>query len=58
MLQGGLLSFRPTEVVLTQERKFQKYEAKLSVFIFFECVKIIFGGLTQQTMLQRNGYCS
>ena len=31
MAQRGLSSFRPTEVVLTHERKVYKHEAKLSV---------------------------
>ena len=33
------------EVILTHERKVQKHEAKLSVVIFLECVKITSVGL-------------
>ena len=34
MLQRGLLSFRRTKIVLTQQRKVQKHEANLSVSNF------------------------
>ena len=34
MAQRGLLSFRPTEVILTHERKVYKHEAKVSVSNF------------------------
>ena len=30
MIQRGLSSFKPTEVILTHERKVQKHEAKLN----------------------------
>ena len=45
MVQRGLSSFRPTEVILTHERKVYKHEAKLSVSNFLERVKITSVGL-------------
>ena len=45
MLLRGLLSFRPTGIISAHERKVQKHEAKLNVFSFFECVKIVSVGL-------------
>ena len=44
-MQRGLLSFTPTEVILTHKRKVKKHKAKLSVSNFFEYVKITSVGL-------------
>ena len=44
-MQRGLSSFRPTEVILTHQRKVQKHEANLSVSNFSGGVKITSIGL-------------
>ena len=45
MVQHGLSSFTPTEVILTHERKFRNTKQSLVFLVFFECVKIMAVGL-------------
>ena len=45
MVQRGLSSFRPTDVILTHERKVWKHEAKLQVHKVIFTTTEIFGYL-------------
>ena len=55
MVQRGLSSFRPTEVILTHKRKVQKHEVKLINFVFREgnIPYLLWGQITVFGLLRR-----